>query len=106
MSKWTKITPRNTAAALFHVVLRQFRRFWASLLAQKNRVQVSILFLSAKVLDQIKRERSHFVANKLFLFVLLGGLCNQEGKKIIFCQICKKLIFWVILADSKSVTTK
>ena len=34
-SKWTRITPTNTPATLFHVVLRQFRRFWASILARK-----------------------------------------------------------------------
>ena len=34
-SKWTRIITTNTPGTLFHVVLRQFRRFWASLLAQK-----------------------------------------------------------------------
>ena len=38
----------------------------------KNGVQNSILLISAKVLDQIKREWSHFVNTELLLLAVFG----------------------------------
>ena len=70
--KWTRITPTNTPGTLFHVVFTSVPEILGFDFSPKNGVQNSILLISSKVLDQIKREWSHFVSNEPFLLAVFG----------------------------------
>ena len=54
--------------------------------SQKNGVQNSILLISAKVLDQIKREWSHFVSTEPLLLAVFVGFPNRPNQKVINVQ--------------------
>ena len=47
----------------------------------KNGVQVSILLISAKVLDQIKRELSHFVDTEPLLLAVFGWFLKSVASE-------------------------
>ena len=53
----------------------------------KNGVENSTLLISSKVLDQIKREWSHFVGTELLLLAWLVGFPNRPNQKVINDQI-------------------
>ena len=94
-SKWTRITPRNTPATLFHVVSRQFRRFWASVLAQKMGYKTVFCYYLLKYWTKLNGSGRLLSALNSICLQYLVGFSNRSHQKVIMFKFEKSRIFWL-----------
>ena len=106
MWKWTRITPPNTPGTLFHVVLRRFRRSWASILAQKMGYRTVFSLYLLKYWTKLNRSGRILLALNPSCLQCLIRFPNRPNQKVINVQIWNNSNFRAILGDPNFGTTK
>ena len=104
--KWTRITPRNTPGTLFHVVLRRFRRSWASILAQKMVYRTVYCKYLLKYWTKLNKCGRILLTLNFSCLQYLLGFPNRPNQKVINVQIWNSSNFRAIPGDPNFGTTK
>ena len=104
--KLTRITPKNTPGTLFHVVLRRFRRSWASILAQKLGYRTVFCLYLPKYWTKFNGSGRICLALNPSCLQYLVGFPNRPNQKVINVQSWNRPDFRAILGDPNFGTTK